>query len=271
MKKRTLAVCLGVFLLLCLSGCCQHEWTEATCTEPKTCTKCGETEGEALGHTWTEATCTKAKECSRCGAESGEPLGHDVKEWKEETASTCSEAGKEVGTCTRCGETVTKDLPLADHTPGEWTIEKKATPVSSGITVQKCAVCGKELYRKSYTMTAEEIKEDYIADCQSYTYDEIARNPDKYKYKQAKFTGEVMQVTTRDDGYVLLVSVTKKRYFWDDNIYVYYKKQSDDEPNILEDDIVKMYGSMLGEYTYTAVMGNSITVPWMRAEYIDTQ
>ena len=116
MKKRTLAIFLGLLLVFCLSSCaCQHEWKEATCTEPKTCTKCGETEGEALGHKWTEATCTKAKECSRCGEESGEPLGHDVKEWKEESASTCSEAGKEVGTCTRCGETVTKDLPLGDQ------------------------------------------------------------------------------------------------------------------------------------------------------------
>ena len=33
---------------------CEHEWTEATCFDPKTCTRCGETEGEALGHKWTD-------------------------------------------------------------------------------------------------------------------------------------------------------------------------------------------------------------------------
>ena len=33
----------------------EHSWTEATCTMPKTCTVCGETEGEALGHQWSEA------------------------------------------------------------------------------------------------------------------------------------------------------------------------------------------------------------------------
>ena len=122
MKKRTLAIFLGLLLVFCLTSCaCQHEWKEATCTEPKTCTKCGETEGEALGHKWTEATCTKAKECSRCGAESGKALGHDVKEWKEEKTPTCSEMGTEIGTCTRCGETVTKSLPMVDHTPGDWS------------------------------------------------------------------------------------------------------------------------------------------------------
>ena len=43
-------LCLA--LILCLSGCaCKHEWAEATCMEPKTCTKCGETEGDPLEHT----------------------------------------------------------------------------------------------------------------------------------------------------------------------------------------------------------------------------
>lgn len=41
-----------------------HEWKEATCAEPKTCAKCGETEGEALGHTWVEATCEEPKHYS---------------------------------------------------------------------------------------------------------------------------------------------------------------------------------------------------------------
>lgn len=69
-------LCLA--LILCLSGCaCKHEWAEATCTEPKTCTKCGETEGEALGHNWgewevsVEATPTsdglKKRTCTLCG------------------------------------------------------------------------------------------------------------------------------------------------------------------------------------------------------------
>ena len=37
---------------------CTHEWTDATCTAPKTCALCGETEGEALGHSYETGTCT---------------------------------------------------------------------------------------------------------------------------------------------------------------------------------------------------------------------
>ena len=29
---------------------CSHKWVDATCTEPKTCKKCGDTKGKALGH-----------------------------------------------------------------------------------------------------------------------------------------------------------------------------------------------------------------------------
>ena len=107
-----------VWMLTALAGCgCQHQWEEATCTTPKTCTQCGETEGEALGHTWTDATCTESSTCTRCGETTGTALGHDVAQWAEETPSTCSEPGTETGFCTRCQQEVTQELPLAEHTP----------------------------------------------------------------------------------------------------------------------------------------------------------
>lgn len=49
-----------------------HTWTEATCTEPKTCTVCEETEGEALGHSLSEATYFAPAVCTVCGEEVGE-------------------------------------------------------------------------------------------------------------------------------------------------------------------------------------------------------
>ena len=79
---------------------CNHQWKEATCTEPRTCTICGATEGEALGHKWKEATCTEPKKCTVCGATEGEALGH---KWAE---ATCTEPKK----CTVCGATEGKAL-----------------------------------------------------------------------------------------------------------------------------------------------------------------
>ena len=68
---------------------CNHEFTEATCEKPKTCTKCGVTDGEALGHNWVDATCEKAKHCTRCEATEGEPL-----EKPTEAAKGCSKCNK---------------------------------------------------------------------------------------------------------------------------------------------------------------------------------
>ena len=54
-----------------------HSWAEVTCAAPKTCKNCGLTEGEALEHTWTEANFQSAKTCTVCAAAEGEPLPAD--------------------------------------------------------------------------------------------------------------------------------------------------------------------------------------------------
>ncbi len=96
MKKKLLAGVLAVMMVLLLTSCgCDHEWQAATCTTAKTCSVCGETEGEVPGHAWQEATCETAKTCTACNITEGEALGHD---WQEAT----TEAPK---TCARCKRT----------------------------------------------------------------------------------------------------------------------------------------------------------------------
>lgn len=63
--------------------------TEATCTSNGTITytcSCGDSYTEstpALGHNWSNADCTHCKTCSRCGATEGSALGHDYREHTE--------------------------------------------------------------------------------------------------------------------------------------------------------------------------------------------
>ncbi len=99
MNKKTLCIISVLFISAILSGCClKHQWADATCTQPKTCEKCGETQGEALSHTWGEATCTAPKTCSVCNATEGEPLEHS---W---IPATCTEASHCVVCKTTTGE-----------------------------------------------------------------------------------------------------------------------------------------------------------------------
>lgn len=74
---------------------CSHSYQDATCTAPKTCTKCGATSGSAAGHSYKDATCSAPKTCTKCSATEGKALGHA---WKD---ATCS-APK---TCSRCSAT----------------------------------------------------------------------------------------------------------------------------------------------------------------------
>lgn len=98
MRKKIVTGMLAILLVFMMTGCClSHDWQEATCTEPKTCSKCGETEGEALGHTWKEATCTEPKTCSVCQETEGEALGHTLSEATYWEAAVCSVCGETVG------------------------------------------------------------------------------------------------------------------------------------------------------------------------------
>ncbi len=72
---------------------CTHSWTDATCTAPKTCSLCQETEGEALSHNWTDATCAAPKTCSRCQATEGEALSHAMAPANHQQPATCTLCG----------------------------------------------------------------------------------------------------------------------------------------------------------------------------------
>lgn len=119
MRKRMLLCALAMVLILLLAGCgCSHEWFAATCSAPKTCSLCGETEGEALPHTWQDATCTTPKTCTVCKTTEGEPLPHT---WKD---ATCTDAK----ICTVC------EIPEGDALGHTWQDATCTDP-------KTCSVC----------------------------------------------------------------------------------------------------------------------------------
>ena len=72
---------------------CRHSFSDATCTAPKTCSKCGETEGSTIDHTYSQATCLTPQTCTVCGATHGSTSDHT---WY---GATCLQEG----ICTVCG------------------------------------------------------------------------------------------------------------------------------------------------------------------------
>lgn len=61
--KKLICLLLTTAMVVISTACShEHEYAEATCTEPETCTICGETKGESLGHTVDIGVCTRCKE-----------------------------------------------------------------------------------------------------------------------------------------------------------------------------------------------------------------
>ncbi|MCR5457773.1 MAG: hypothetical protein K6F14_06825 [Clostridiales bacterium] len=167
MKKTLTSLILVTIMLatlLIVSSCsCKHNWIEATCTVPKTCSECGKTEGEALGHTWIAATCTVPKTCSVCGETEGTALGHT---WIAATCTvpkTCSVCGKTEGTalghtwiaatcaapktCSICGKT--EGAKLSTHSTNQGT----------------CAICGTFVNKLSSELALLKL---YVSNCNEY-------------------------------------------------------------------------------------------------------
>lgn len=126
-------------------------------------------------------------------------------------------------------------------------------------------------HKKTDEEIAEEEKELFKTSCQWYSYEEVSRNPDNYKGKPAVFRGQVIQVleSSYSTKINMRVDVTQNEYgWWDDTIYVTYDLPAGSS-RILEKDIITMYGTLDGLYSYTSILGSTITLPKLDVKYVE--
>lgn len=97
------------------------------------------------------------------------------------------------------------------------------------------------------------------------TYDQLARTPDDFVGEKVKFTGKVIQVLQDTDLVTIRLAIDSN---YDQVILGSYPLDLTTS-RVLEDDIITVYGTSTGEYTYTSTMKSSITVPSMVIEKID--
>lgn len=126
-------------------------------------------------------------------------------------------------------------------------------------------------YKKEWENRLNAIDERvFKKSCSSLNYKDVLRDPDTYKGKTSYWFGEVQQKVS-DTQYRIGVDCEKYRYIdgysCKNTIYVFYYGNT----KIIEDDIVKVYGTMDGTVTYETVMGASVTIPKVSAKYIDLQ
>ena len=131
----------------------RHDWQEATCTESKKCSKCGATEGEALGHEWGTPTyewtndnrsVTATRVCIRDANHIETETATATSE--EITPATCTENGEAKFTVTfenEAFETQTKkaDIAVLGHDWDEGKVTKEATTSQDGVKTYTCKTC----------------------------------------------------------------------------------------------------------------------------------
>lgn len=123
-------------------------------------------------------------------------------------------------------------------------------------------------------VTIESLKQNEIQEfknsCEKLSYKDVLRTPEQFEGRKAYWFGEVVQVVG-SNTYRVDVNCKKYQYIsgysCEDTIYVEYNGDT----RLIEDDMVKIYGSMDGTQTYTTVLGASVTVPKVSAKYIDIQ
>lgn len=111
-----------------------------------------------------------------------------------------------------------------------------------------------------------EAEANYKAGAVTIPYNQLEKNPERYKGTRVRYQGQIFQIQEESYGGWMLLAVTNEGYgFWDDNIYVEY----DGTINSAEDDVVTVYGRVRGTFSYETQIGGETFVPHVRAKYID--
>lgn len=95
----------------------------------------------------------------------------------------------------------------------------------------------------------------------SIEYKDLMRYPDKYYDTYVVYTGKVLQVIEKSSNRYELRIATDSYY---DNVIYADITLSKMGIRILEDDIIKIYGKANGNISYTALLGNKITIPYIK-------
>jgi hypothetical protein len=97
-------------------------------------------------------------------------------------------------------------------------------------------------------------------------YKQLDKNADKFAGQRVKFYGKIFQIQEDSVGGIMLLSVTDEGFdLWDDNVWVNY-----DHPiKSAEDDMVTVYGTVVGTKSYETQIGGETYVPDIDAKYIE--
>jgi hypothetical protein len=112
------------------------------------------------------------------------------------------------------------------------------------------------------TLTASQLQQSAI----SVPFDALARNTEQYTGRLLALSGTVIQVSEEDGEAYLRVNMDGE---FGQTVLIVYPDYS--KARVLEGDNVKLVAKVEGRFTYTAVLGNEITLPALTARWLEVQ
>jgi len=106
-----------------------------------------------------------------------------------------------------------------------------------------------------------ETESEYKASCKTISFKELNKNPDGHAGERVKLSGRVIQIM---EGYGTDIRMDVNDNYGD-TVYVTY----DGTTTALEDSWITIYGEVYGSYTYESQAGWQITLPLIKAKYVE--
>lgn len=224
--KKFIFLLILLLSTLALVSCdkCEHQWSEPTCTTPKKCALCEETQGSPLGHEFGEWSVTIAPSCTangeqtrtcKCGETERSPLpsAHTLIQ-HEGIPATCTAIGyKAYESCNNCNYTTYEEIPIAKHDTITHEAKKPTCTETGYAAYEECKNCSYTTYTELPVTKHDTVTfEAKAPTCTAIGYDayEECKNCDYSTYKEKamldhNYVATVTPPTCEGEGYTTKV------------------------------------------------------------------
>ena len=165
-------------------------------------------------------------------------------------------------TVKRSGRKWTAEVAIRHHDDNTYRV---TAAMPGHVPDQTKAVVTRELSEAEIAAREAAERDEFIAESQSIPYNQLEKNPKRYKGTKVVMRGQIFQIQEDSGTTFMLLSVTDEGYgFWTDNVWIDY----DGTIEGAEEDIITVYGVVKGSVSYETQAGGETYVPRVKAEYV---
>lgn len=186
-----------------------------------------------------------------------------------EKATTATEESKQESTTDGSGDA---DIEKAEDQPKDESATDN--PDAEKVTDEKTEEEKKAELKKEKAKKKKQEKK-FRESCEEYNYKDVLRNPDDYVGKKVKIEVKISSVHNESwlnsDKYYFARSRedAEDDYFWGDEYAVIDKREDTDDPKLLEDDVIMVYGTIAEPEETKSLILNSEEVFCIDMKYVD--